>query len=177
MTDLMIETTRFGGVTLPEERLLHFLSPILGFEGSLRYVLLDHGEGSPFKWMQSVDEAELAFVVTHPQWFGLDYVLELPDEAVARLELDSPEDVLVVTIVNIPAENPARMTTNLLGPIVINQRTRQAMQVVLHDSRYGTKTRLIPDESPGGEADGPPGPPNISASMGILPFMGGGGRD
>jgi flagellar assembly factor FliW len=146
MTDITINTARFGEVHVSEDRVLHFVEPILGFEGSRRFVILDHAEDSPFKWLQSVDDPELAFVVTSPRFFGLDFEFTLSDEIASQLQLESAEDTVVLTIVNIPQEDPGKMTTNLLGPIVVSQKVRKAMQVVLHDTPYSTKTRLIPDE-------------------------------
>ena len=72
MTNMIIDTVRFGEVEVEENRVIHFVEPILGFEKSLRYVILDHAEDSPFKWLQSADEPELAFVVTNPKFFGID---------------------------------------------------------------------------------------------------------
>lgn len=146
MPAMIIETERFGPVEVEENRLIHFIKPILGFENSHRYILLDHADDSPFKWLQSADEPELAFVVTNPKFFNIDYEFALSDEQAAEILLEEAEDALVVTIVNIPPENPSKMTTNLLGPVVINQKLRKAMQFVLADSQYTTKVRLIPDE-------------------------------
>ncbi len=146
MANKIIQTARFGEVSVDEERVIQFIEPILGFSDSARYVILDHAEDSPFKWLQSADDPELAFVVTNPKLFGIDYEFALSDETAEHLTLHSAEDALVMTIVNIPQEDPSKMTTNLLGPIVVNQASRKALQVVLHDSGYSTKTRLIPDE-------------------------------
>lgn len=143
---MIVHTVRFGDVDVEENRIIHFVEPILGFEKSHRYVILDHAEDSPFKWLQSADEPELAFVVTNPKFFGIDYEFELSDELASQLTLEAADDALVLTIVNIPQEDPGKMTTNLLGPIVINQNLRKAMQVVLNDTGYSTKARLIPDE-------------------------------
>lgn len=146
MTKINIHTARFGEVSVDESRVIRFVEPILGFNQSRRYVILDHTEDSPFKWLQSVDEPDLAFVVTNPKLFNIEYEFEISDEAVSQLELKSAEDALVLTIVNIPEGDPAKMTANLLGPVIINQTQRNAMQIVLNDSTYSTKTRLIPDE-------------------------------
>lgn len=146
MTNMNINTVRFGEVSVEEDRLIDFVEPILGFPNSTRYVILDHAEDSPFKWLQSTEEPELAFVVTNPKFFGMEYEFLLPDETAGQLSLENAEDALVLTIVNIPQSDPAKMTANLLGPIVINQVKRRAMQVVLNDPNFDTKTRLIPDE-------------------------------
>lgn len=144
---LTVNTARFGDIQVEEDRIIGFEEPIFGFEKTKRFVILDHAENSPFKWLQSVDDPELAFVVTNPVFFGIEYEFELPDETVNTLGLSTAEDALVLTIVNIPQSDPAKMTANLLGPIVIHQGNRKAMQVVLNESRYNTKTRLIPDDA------------------------------
>ena len=146
MTDRTIQTERFGAIQVAEDRIIQFVEPVLGFEQSRAYVLLDHSENSPFKWLQSVEEPGLAFVVTNPKFFGINYEFELADEIAGQLEIKQEDDALVLTIVNIPQDDPGKMTANLLGPVVINQNIRKAMQVVLNDSQFSTKTRLIPDE-------------------------------
>jgi len=146
MPEITIHTARFGEVSLDEDRIIQFIEPILGFNQQTRYVILDHAEDSPFKWLQAVDDPELAFVVTNPKFFGIEYEFEISDEIAAQLALTAAEDALVMTIVNIPQGDPAKMTANLLGPIVINQVQRKALQMVLNDNAYSTKTRLIPDD-------------------------------
>lgn len=146
MAKKTVQTARFGEVAVEQERVIQFVEPILGFSDTSQYVILDHAEDSPFKWLQSVDDPELAFVVTNPKLFGIEYEFALSDETAERLALANAEDALVMTIVNIPQEDPSKMTTNLLGPLVVNQANCQALQVVLHESGYSTKTRLIPDD-------------------------------
>lgn len=145
---MTLDTTRFGLVTIPPERLLAMISPILGFEAHTGFALLDHEEDSPFQWLQSLVDPSLAFVVTSPALFGLDYEFTLPEAAAELLAVKSTEDILVLTLVTVPEENPAHMTTNLLGPIVVNLPQRKAMQVILADNQlYGTRVRLISDET------------------------------
>lgn len=146
MADVTIKAARFGEITVEESSIIHFLSPIFGFEGLLDFVLLDHAQDSPFKWLQSTQDVELAFVVTNPKYFGVNYEFALSEEVAEQLEIKTAEDALVFTIVNIPQDNPGRMTANLLGPLIIHQHLRKAMQIVLNDTEYSTKTRLIPDQ-------------------------------
>jgi flagellar assembly factor FliW len=146
MATTTILTARFGEVSVDDGLIIQFIEPILGFKDSLKYVILDHAENSPFKWLQSANEPDLAFVVTNPKFFGIDYEFVLSDEIAGKLSLQNAEDALVLTIVNIPQNDPGKMTANLLGPIIVNQATRLAMQVVLNDVNYSTKTRLIPDD-------------------------------
>lgn len=143
MSSISIETSRFGAIDVEDNRVLSFIEPVLGFEQSNRYVLLDHADDSPFKWLQSADEPDLAFVVTNPKLFGIDYEFMVPDDQVEKMTIESVEDVVVLTIVNIPQGDPSAMTTNLLGPIIINQKNKQALQLVLNDPSFSTKTPLL----------------------------------
>lgn len=141
-----IQTSRFGTIEVDEALVLKFEQPILGFDEHKEFVILDHAENSPFKWLQSASMPDLAFVITNPKLFGIDYEFTVPDDVCQKLNIEKSEEILVVTIVSIPAEDPQKMTANLLGPIIINEKTRQAMQVVLNDTDFSTKTRLINDE-------------------------------
>lgn len=151
METVRIETSRFGALEIPKSHVITFISPILGFDHLTEYVLLDHADNSPFKWLQSTQDPELAFVVTNPKLFAIAYEFVLPDDAVEKLGVKTAEDVLVFTIVNVPTDNPARMTANLLAPVVVNQNALTAMQVVLQDPKLSTRTRLLPDKAEDGE--------------------------
>ena len=142
---MMIETTRFGTVQVEDETLLTFPEGVLGFEAEKDYCLLEHAPGSPFLWLQSTVNPSLAFVVVNPFNFAQEYELTISDADTVHLQLDSPEDVQVLTIVTISG---GEITMNLVGPIVVNHRRRLARQVILSDSRYGTRHALIPVPPP-----------------------------
>lgn len=141
----VIETTRFGSVQVEEDRIFCFLNPLLGFEQLKDFVLIDHAPDSPFKWLQSIEDPHTAFIVTNPVNFGIEYEFIIPEEETNRLDLQTAEEALVLTIVYIPQGAPHLMTANLAGPIIINTRTRKGMQLVLSDSRFSTKHRLLPN--------------------------------
>jgi flagellar assembly factor FliW len=148
---MIVETSRFGPLSIQPDQLIIFVDPILGFGHLSQFILLDHAEESPFQWLQSVEQPDLAFVVTMPRLFNLNYQFTLEDWALERLQFEahrwsdlSANELLVLTMVTIPEQNPTAMTTNLLGPIVINVDKRLAGQVVLADTRLSTKVPLLP---------------------------------
>jgi flagellar assembly factor FliW len=111
---------------------------MLGFPQSRRFVLFPHKEGSPFYWFQSVDDPTLAFVLTNPFLFLSDYSVEL-HETIRRMSWEEPENgasLELYVVVTIPQGSPEKMTANLLGPVLINNRARQAVQMVLSESPY-----------------------------------------
>lgn len=140
---MTIETTRFGRVEVNPESLLTFPQGVLGFESIQQYCLLEHRPGSPFLWLQAATNPALAFVVINPFEFIVDYDLTISDADVNHLQLAGPEDVRVLTIVTISGNE---ITTNLVGPIVVNHRLRLGRQIVLSDSRYCTRHSLVPQQ-------------------------------
>jgi len=110
---------------------------MLGFESVKRFVLLEDRPDTAFKWLQAVDDPALAFIVVNPMEFFPDYEIELSDKQAETLDLEDPSEAVMLTTVTIGSDG--RVTTNLLGPIVMNSRTLQARQIVLQDDRYGSK--------------------------------------
>jgi len=142
---LKIDTTRFGPITIGEEKIITMPFGMLGFPEEKQYVIVQHREDSPFFWYQSVDDPALAFVITSPSLFKPDYSVRLEDtvEQMSWIEDRDKGMLEVYVVVNIPKGSPDKMTANLIGPILINNRTRQAVQMVITDSPYSHKFSLI----------------------------------
>jgi flagellar assembly factor FliW len=118
-------------------------SGMLGFSENKRFVLFRHKENSPFFWYQSVDEPSLAFVVTSPFLFVPDYDVAADEAAKAMSWNDAVEsDLELYVVTNIPKGEPDKMTANLIGPILINVKKRQAIQMVISNSPYSHKFPL-----------------------------------
>ena len=83
---MKFQSTRFGTYEVKDNTLLTFPSGILGFPEWTRYVLLDHDTDAPFKWLQCVEEAQLAFVVLDPVFFKSDYQIEIPLDATIEIQ-------------------------------------------------------------------------------------------
>ena len=133
-----IQTSRFGEIEVSSESVLHMSDGMLGFEKCKRYVLLEDQPGTQMKWLQSVDDPDVAFIVVNPLEFVPDYGIELADDDADSLGIASPDEAVVLTTVTVDQES-REVTTNLLGPIVINSSSLAAKQVVLQDERYGTR--------------------------------------
>ena len=138
-----IDTTRFGRITLDEKNLIQMPHGMLGFPDARRFVIVQHRKNSPFLWYQSVDDPALAFVITNPYLFKPDYEVELGD-VLEELSWNGDKDTLeLYVVVNIPRGSPEKMTANLVGPILINNNNRQAVQLVLGNSSYSHQFPLI----------------------------------
>src|SRR3989442_4459509 len=87
-----IATTRFGRLEVNEERIISFPNGLLGFPDHKRFALIQTGEENYFFWLQSVDEPNLAFVVTDPAIFFKGYEVPLRDETRQDLRLEQATD-------------------------------------------------------------------------------------
>lgn len=135
MTQQKVTTSRFGEIEIDQQDVIRFPEGVVGLPAMKEFVLIQHKDNSPFRWMQSLDDGTLAFLVIDPQHYT-SYAPEMPSNAIVALDLTNETPILVYTICNIPKGDPQGMTLNLAGPIVINGMTRTARQVILEDDSY-----------------------------------------
>lgn len=125
---------------LPE---LRFPGGLPGFPGEERFALVRWGgDDSPFSLLKSLETPELEFLVVPPNVFFPDYAPDVDDDTVAALGLEGADDALVLVIVSL-ADAPEDATANLLGPIVINLRSRVGAQAVLVRGDHDPQRRLV----------------------------------
>ena len=106
---------------------------LTGFSHSERFVLVQVPEAPMLFRLRSVDEPDLEFVVVPPSTFFPDYAPVIDDASAERLGLTEAADALLLVILTI-GDDMASTTANLLAPIVIHERTRTVLQVVLQES-------------------------------------------
>lgn len=135
-----VHTTRFGTVEVDDSRIITFPAGLLGFSSFRQYVLLQPDDEGLFYWLQSIESPDLAFVVTDPTMWVENYEATIRREQMEELHLDELEQAQVFVIVNKYDES---LTANLQGPLVINMRNHQAMQLVLAEKRWTTRHEIV----------------------------------
>lgn len=146
MEKLRYKSLRFGQIEYSLEDMITFPEGIVGFPDAHRFVLLNHRPDSPFRWLQSLDESGLAFLVCDPVAFVNGYAPEMHDDAAQLLELTEDVPRICYVIASIPVGKPREMTLNLAGPIVINAENNIALQLVVDDPGYAIKHRVFVDQ-------------------------------
>jgi len=136
--------TRFGQIDYTEDDVVVFEEGLIGFARCREYVLLSTKEGSPFRWLQSVEDPCLAFLVVDPHYYVDSYAPAIEDFEAVKLGIDRDTPCVVYTTAAIPAGSPSDMTINLAAPIVINPTSRKAKQLVIEDPAYTIKHRVFP---------------------------------
>jgi flagellar assembly factor FliW len=139
-----IQSTRFGMLSVDDDRIITFPHGLLGFPEHRQFALIQTGEENYFFWLQSVDEPNLAFVVADPTIFFKGYEVPLREETRQDIQLGEGEmaeaAVQMFVICNKVGE---WLTGNLLGPLVVNAQNRLAQQVVLTEKKWTTRQPLI----------------------------------
>jgi len=144
---MIIKTARFGELDVGEQDIVEFNPGLLGFETLTRYILMDIAEIPDFKWLQSIDEPNLAFLLVDPFTIKKSYCVELSDDVVNKLEIKEPEQVLVYTIVTVPKSGFKNATTNLVGPLIINWLRKKGKQIIFERDSNSIRYPLISNDS------------------------------
>ncbi len=130
-----------GTVSIVDKQIITLERGFYGFEQYHRFALIDASQ-QPFVWIQSLESAELAFLCVDPFLFRPDYELDIDDSLLSPLQVESPSDVLVFTLITIPGDG-GPVTANLQGPLIINKKNNMAMQAILVDPKWHTKHDLV----------------------------------
>ena len=136
-----IQSSRFGSLDIDADQVITFSRGLIGFSGQHRFILLGDSSNERFFWLQSVDDADVAFLLTNPALFFKGYSVAIKDETTADLQLDGSTNANLRTLV-ICNKVGDWLTGNLLGPIVINQSNLLATQVVLTEKKWTTRQPL-----------------------------------
>ncbi len=144
---MKIKTTRFGEIEVEEHTLVSIPGGLIGFPDQERYVIIEHKPGSPFFWLQAVNRPDLAFVIANPYAFKQDYEVKVSEAVLTDLGIAGQQDMALYVIVTVPHGRPQDMTANLLGPLIINTKSRVVRQIILDDERYSHQHPLISPKS------------------------------
>jgi flagellar assembly factor FliW len=138
MSVAMLESPE--ATTLP---VIEFVAPMPGFPTDVRFMLVRVDESGLLYALTSVDSPGLRFLVAPPAPFFPEYAPEVDDETIAALGTLDAANLLVLLVVT-TAESAGEATANLMAPIVLDQESRRAVQLVLSGSGHPVRAPLMP---------------------------------
>lgn len=142
-----IHTKFHGEQEINKDDIIHFPSGIPGFLDEKEFYILPL-EGTDLFVLQSVKTPELAFIVTDPFVLFPQYEFQLPEEALGKLGIQTDKDVAIFAILTV--REPFQDTTaNLQAPIVINQTKKLGKQVILGQTPYQTRHKIMTPQEQG----------------------------
>lgn len=132
--------TRFGEVEYDPENMLYFPAGLIGFPNLRKFIVMPNKKEGPLFWIQSVDDPAFALVLADPTNFFLDYFI-VPDGVERQhLHIDEKDPCFVLTVVTVPPNQD--ISFNLAAPILFSPKSNRAMQVILENAKYNSKTPL-----------------------------------
>ena len=127
--------------TIAGESVITFPNGLVGQPDWKQFVLVAAEDNGPIQVLQSVEDAQLALLVTNPLDVIASYDVALTEDDSEALGLALDDEPTLLTTISVHGD---LITTNLAGPLVINTRTCQGKQVVLVDAAYSTRHPVAP---------------------------------
>jgi flagellar assembly factor FliW len=123
---------------VPPANEIHLPQGLVGFAAYTRAELLYLPDHLPFLWMKLHGPADhLHFIVIEPGGIVAGYEPELFEVDAERLGIADPAEAMILNVVTLRRQEPLEATVNLIGPIVVNRRTRIGRQLVISNySRF-----------------------------------------
>ena len=138
---MIIDSTRFGPFEIEDDKLLTFPDGLIGLPGT-RYALIAREEQSPFYWLHSAEDADVALPVTNPWLFFGDYEVRVPDDDATQLRLDTADQAEILCIVRATSDL-ADFSVNLAAPVVIHRGGRTGRQIINDVRGYSVRHPLF----------------------------------
>jgi flagellar assembly factor FliW len=135
---ISFETSRFGRLEVGKDKIIEFPTGLIGFPDTKRFIMMDYKDTS-LKWLQAVDEPDVAFIVTQPFELFPEFSVKVENSTKKLLGIEKEEDIVTLAILRVEEKN---VTVNLQGPLVINSINKKGMQIVNEDPKYSCKTPL-----------------------------------
>jgi flagellar assembly factor FliW len=132
-----IETVETG-----ELPIIEFVAPLPGFPERRKFVLIRMDDDGLLYSLTAVDAPELRFLVVPPAPFFPDYAVDVDDEALDALGGPEIDELLILLVIS-AGETAGDATANLLAPIIVAQRSRRAVQLILSRSGLPVRAPLL----------------------------------
>ena len=132
---MQAKTRLFGTIDISDDKIIVLESGMIGFPDMRHFALIfdvDKEDGGKIKWLQSMDEPEMAFPVMDPTFIKKDYNPAINEEILKPLGKLTEENTFVLTTVTVPRELE-KMSINLKAPIIINSETNKGAQIIVED--------------------------------------------
>lgn len=130
---IKIKTLHFGEIDIESDKVFNFPDGLLGFEEFNNFVLINHEETAPLRWLISVDDPTIGFPLINPWMVDLEY------KPGRSIDLESEAVFVVITLGN----KDRVMTANMKAPLVLDVNMRIGRQIVISSDKYSTKQPVL----------------------------------
>lgn len=127
---MIIETDKFGSFDTKDSKIIEFPLGIPGFEDLQKFIILEISETKPIYWLQSTENRSIALPVIISFEIIDDYNIDIRENELDDLRVESENDLLIMNVVVIP-QDVKKMTVNLAAPIIINAKLGLGKQIII----------------------------------------------
>lgn len=140
---MQFETRALGKIEIDAARQIFFPEGLFAFEAFKHFALLPTKSGSTFHWLQSLEDARLAFLMTLITEITSKYAPNIDGQFLSVIEASEPKQTEIWGIITVPTGKPESMTINLQGPVLINRPKKLGGQFVSDDPIHLVRTLLL----------------------------------
>lgn len=129
------KTRLFGEIDIEDSKIITLEGGMIGFPDMKKFALVfdeEKKERGKIKWLQSMDDAEVAFPVMDPVEVKEDYNPTVNDELLKPLGNLTDENTFVLVTVT-ASKNIEELSINLKAPIIINLDNMKGAQLIVED--------------------------------------------
>ena len=145
---LRCASKNFGVVEYEASSVITFPRGLPGFESETLFVPVEREGSRPVLFLQSLVTPQLCFITLPVESIEPAYQLKVSEEDLYVIGATSGMSASLRCLA-VVCTGHGRPTANLLGPVVINQDTHQAVQAVRDDARYAVEHPLFPQSEAG----------------------------
>jgi len=127
---IKLKTSRFGELEIEQDKIIDFPEGLIGLPDSKKFIMIDHKD-TPLKWLQAVEDPEIAFIVVSPDEISEDYNVDVDKKVQNYLHLDNNNDLAILVTMRVDGDD---VIANFQGPLLINASSRKGVQVVLENA-------------------------------------------
>jgi flagellar assembly factor FliW len=128
----LVKTTRFGLVEI--DNVITLPNGVYGFPELTKWTLIHHDEKSPFRWLQSIDDGQIAFVVIDSHYVA-------PKNYRENWQISDAGKIAFIIVTVTP--KPSDMVMNLRAPVFVDLDQGTGEQVILQSKEYTTRHKLM----------------------------------
>ena len=126
---IKLKTSRFGELEIDQDKIVHFPEGLIGLPEAKQFILIDHKD-TPLKWLQAIDDPDIAFIVISPDEISESYHVDIDKKVERYLQLENNDDLAVLVTMRVDGDD---VIANFQGPLLVNASSRQGVQVVLEN--------------------------------------------
>lgn len=138
------DTRIFGTIDIAEDKIITLEKGMIGFPQLQKFALIFDEEkeqkDTSIMWLQSLDDADIAFPVMNPNGVKEDYAPNVNEEMVESLGKLTVENTYLLVTVTVP-KKVEDFSINLKAPIVIHTESQKGVQIIVEDE-YPVKYKI-----------------------------------